>query len=477
MKLASWLKFNKVSAREFASQAGTTEATISRLRNARAQPSFELAEKIMHVTGGAVTPNDFLEDSPPSDPTSRDGLSGLRVLLIIAGGIAAYKSHDLIRRLREAGAALRVILTQAGQEFVTPLSVGAITGAAPFTDLFDPRTEFDIGHIRLARDNDIIVVAPATANLIAKMANGQADDLATAVLLATDSPILLAPAMNPRMWIHAATQRNVRQLAEDGATFVGPNEGEMAEANEAGVGRMAEVPEIIAGITRVTAIPSSQGLAGKHVIVTSGPTREPIDPVRYIANRSSGKQGHAIAVAAARQGARVTLVSGPVDIPDPEGVTTVHVESADDMLAAVTSALPADIGVFAAAVADWRSAKKVPHKMKKQGSTKKMTLALVQNPDILKTVARGTNRPDFVIGFAAETENVVEAAQEKRRKKGCDWIVANDVGHTRGVMGGDVNAVHLVTGTGVEDWPEMNKTEVAERLIQRITEHLADAGT
>ncbi|MEM8744801.1 MAG: bifunctional phosphopantothenoylcysteine decarboxylase/phosphopantothenate--cysteine ligase CoaBC, partial [Pseudomonadota bacterium] len=474
MKLALWLKSEGVSARDFAARVGTTEATISRLRNARAQPSFELAEKIMQATGGAVTPNDFLDSASTASPTARDGLSELRVLLVIAGGIAAYKSLDLIRRLRENGATVRVVLTRAGQEFVTPLSVGAITGAAPYTDLFDPRTEFDVGHIRLARDNDIVVVAPATADLMAKLANGHADDLATAVLLATNSQILLAPAMNPQMWSHPATQRNAQRLTDDGAALVGPNAGEMAEANEAGVGRMAEVPEILAAISRTAGASTSQALAGKHVIVTSGPTHEPIDPVRYIANRSSGKQGHAIAAAAARHGARVTLVSGPVDIPDPTGAKTVHVESADEMLAAVTGALPADIGIFAAAVADWRSAKKVAQKMKKQAGTKKMKLALTQNPDILKTIARGKQRPVFVVGFAAETENVIKAAQEKRRKKGCDWIVANDVGHRRGVMGGNVNAVHLVSETVVENWPEMGKTEVAERLIQRIAEHLAE---
>ena len=474
MKLSSWLKTEGVSARDFAARIGTTEATISRIRNARAQPSFELAEKIMQATGGAVTPNDFLESAPSAAPFAREELGELRVLLIIAGGIAAYKSLDLIRRLRENGATVRVVLTRAGQEFVTPLSVGAIAGAAPYTDLFDPRTEFDVGHIRLARDNDAIVVAPATADLVAKLANGHADDLATAVLLATNSPILLAPAMNPQMWAHPATQRNVRRLTDDGVTLVGPNAGEMAEANEAGVGRMAEVPEILAALSGVAGVTGSRALAGKHVVVTSGPTHEPIDPVRYIANRSSGKQGHAIATAAARHGARVTLVTGPVDLPDPTGVDAVHVESAEDMLAAVTAALPADIGIFAAAVADWRSAKKVAQKMKKQGGTKKMKLALVQNPDILKSIARGADRPDFVIGFAAETENVVKAAQDKRRKKGCDWIVANDVGHTRGVMGGNVNAIHLVTETDVEDWPEMGKTEVAERLIRRISEHLSE---
>lgn len=473
MKLASWLKTNGISARDFAARIGTTEATVSRLKNARAQPSFELAEKILKATAGAVTPNDFLKLTSSADATPPRGTSGLRVLLIIAGGIAAYKSLDLIRRLRERGTQVRVVITRAGQAFVTPLSVGAITGTAPYTDLFDPRTEFDVGHIRLARDNDVVVVAPATADLMAKLAHGHADDLATAVLLATNSPVLLAPAMNPQMWAHPATQRNAQRLTGDGVVLVGPNEGEMAEANEVGVGRMAEVPEILAAIERVAKPIRPKVLSGKHVIITSGPTYEPIDPVRYIANRSSGKQGHAIAQAAARSGARVTLVTGPVDIPDPSGVATIHVESAEDMLEAVTSALPADVAIFAAAVADWRTQKKVAQKMKKQADTKKMKLTLVQNPDILKTVAKGSDRPEFVIGFAAETENVIKAAKAKRRAKGCDWLVANDVGHARGVMGGDVNAVHLVTETGVEDWPEMGKHEVAERLIRRIADHLA----
>ncbi len=472
MKLAQWLKSNDISAREFAARVKTTEATVSRLRNGRAQPSMELAQKIMTATGGAVTPNDFLDFSP-SGQTGEDRLTGSRILLIIAGGIAAYKSLDLIRRLRERGANIRVILTRAGQEFVTPLSVGAIAGSAPYTDLFDTHTEFDVGHIRLARDSGAIVVAPATADLLAKMANGHASDLATAVILATNSPILLAPAMNPSMWAHAATQRNVSQLAADGLSVVGPNEGQMAEANEAGVGRMAEVPEIIAAVEGLLDPHGVKPLAGKHMIVTSGPTHEPIDPVRYIANRSSGKQGHAIAEAAARAGARVTLVSGPVQIPDPPGVDAVHVESAQEMLAAVQSALPADVGIFTAAVADWRTENQATQKMKKKNGIEEMSLSLVQNPDILKTISNAAERPEFVIGFAAETEKVIDSAKTKRRNKGCDWIVANDVGHARGVMGGEVNAVHLVTEREVEDWPEMTKDEVAERLIARLGDHLA----
>lgn len=455
-----------MSARELAATAKTTEATISRLKNGHAQPSLELAQRIADATGGAVTANDFLELGQPGSKSS-EHIGSASVLLIIAGGIAAYKSLDLIRRLRERGTHVRVILTDAGSRFVTPLAVGAITGEAPFTDLFDARSEFDVGHIRLARECSLVVVAPATADLMAKMANGQADDLASAVLLATDAPILLAPAMNPHMWAHAATRRNSARLREDGIFTVGPNEGEMAEPGEKGVGRMAEVPEILAAIDKALPAPTGQPLAGKHVVVTSGPTLEPIDPVRYIANRSSGKQGHAIAAAAARLGARVTLVSGPVRLPDPPGVETQHVESARDMLMSVESALPADVGVFAAAVADWRMPDILPEKMKKTGPAQELTLELVQNPDILKLVGRGHKRPKLVIGFAAETEQVVAFAKQKRMAKGCDWIVANDVSPETGIMGGDRNKVHLVGAEDVEDWPEMNKEEVAEKLMQR----------
>jgi len=469
MKLASWLKVSGNSARELASLVETTEATISRLKNGHALPSMELAGRIAEATGGAVTANDFL-DLDPSEGTG-DGIDGARILLIISGGIAAYKSLDLIRRLRERECELRVILTRGGQEFVTPLSVGALAGAAPYTDLFDAKTEFDVGHIRLARECDLIIVAPATAELMAKMAGGHANDLATTVLLATGAPILLAPAMNPHMWEHMATRRNVVQLKADGVSFIGPNAGEMAEANEAGIGRMAEVPEILGAIENLLGQASAKPLTGKHVIVTSGPTHEPIDPVRYIANRSSGKQGHAIASAAARAGAKVKLVTGPVEIADPLGVKTIRVESAADMLKAVEAALPADIAIFAAAVADWRMAQAAEQKLKKKPGAQEMTLDLVQNPDILKLVARGHKRPELVIGFAAETQNVVENAKTKRRAKGCDWIVANDVAHARGVMGGTKNAVHLVMEEASEDWPEMTKDQVAEKLMARVAEH------
>ena len=392
-------------------------------------------------------------------------LSGKRILLVIGGGIAAYKSLDLIRRLRERGASVRCILTKGAQQFVTPLAAGGLSGQKAHTDLFDREDEADIGHIRLARDADAIVVAPATANLMAKMAGGHADDLASTVLLATTLPILIAPAMNVRMWLHAATQRNLTTLLADGVRVVGPNEGAMAEA-ESGPGRMAEPLEIVAALESV--LTPAGPLSGKRVVITSGPTREPIDPVRYIANRSSGKQGHALARAAAAAGARVTLVSGPVTLPDPAGVTTVHVESAREMLEAVEAALPADIGVFAAAVADWRADNAAAQKIKKNGGDAP-TLQLAENPDILATIARrNEGRPALVVGFAAETERVVEHAQAKLLRKGCDLIVANDVSAESGVMGGDRNAVHLVSARGVESWPSMSKDEVAKRLVDHI---------
>jgi phosphopantothenoylcysteine decarboxylase/phosphopantothenate--cysteine ligase len=404
-------------------------------------------------------------------------LNNRRILLIIGGGIAAYKALDLIRRLKERGAKVRCILTKAGCEFVTPLSVSALVGERAFTDLFDLQGEFDVGHIRLAREPDLVVVAPATADLIAKMAGGHADDLASTVLLATDKPVLIAPAMNPRMWSHSATQRNIRQLETDRVRVVGPNEGEMAESGEAGVGRMAEPLEIVAAIEGLFAKPSvGKSLSGRHVLVTSGPTHEPIDPVRYIANRSSGKQGHAIASAAAAAGAQVTLVSGPVHIADPAGVRMINVATARDMLEAVEGALPADAAVFAAAVADWRVAEADQEKIKKSKSGAP-ALSLVENPDILATIARrNSQRPKLVIGFAAETENVIEHAKAKLKSKGCDWIVANDVSPQTGIMGGDRNTVHLLTPSGVESWPPQGKDEVARMLIARVASALAGGG-
>lgn len=402
-----------------------------------------------------------------------------RILLIIGGGIAAYKCLDLVRRLREGGASVRAVMTKAATEFITPLSVGALTSERVLTSLFDLNDEQEIGHIRLSREADLLIVAPATADLIAKMAGGHADDLASTVLLATDKPVLVAPAMNPRMWLHPATQRNVAQLKADGVHFVGPNTGEMAERDEAGPGRLAEVPQIIAAAEKIIApgrsAPVSElharPLRGRHVLVTSGPTHEPIDPVRYIANRSSGKQGHAIARAAALLGARVTLVSGPVAIPDPAGVSVVRVETAQEMLQAVEQSLPADIAVFAAAVADWRVASQAHQKLKKSGE--KPGLDLIENPDILAHVAKlRSGRPRLVIGFAAETANVADEAARKRKSKGADWIVANDVSAEHGVFGGDGNTVHLFTADGVENWPTLGKDEVARRLLQRAADHL-----
>ena len=393
-------------------------------------------------------------------------LHGKRILLVIGGGIAAYKSLDLIRRLRERGAVVRCVLTAAAREFITPLSAGALTGGQVFTGLFDA-SEFDVGHIRLARETDLIVVAPATADLMAKMAHGHADDLASAILLATHRKVLIAPAMNPLMWAHPATRRNMALLTGDGIALVGPNEGEMAEAGEHGVGRMAEPLEIAAAVEALLGHPGARPLAGRRIIVTSGPTHEPIDPVRYIANRSSGKQGHAIAGAAAEAGADVVLVCGPVNLPDPAGVQTVRIQTARDMLAAVEAALPADAAVFAAAVADWRIAKPGTQKIKKGRGAPE--LALVENPDVLATIAaRAAKRPKLVVGFAAETDQVIERAKEKLAKKRCDWIVANDVSSASGIMGGDHNTVHLVTPGGVESWPTQSKEAVAQQLVARI---------
>jgi phosphopantothenoylcysteine decarboxylase/phosphopantothenate--cysteine ligase len=422
-----------------------------------------------------------LEEAPAPEPAARRkgepvaAPAAKRVLLIIGGGIAAYKSLDLIRRLRERGIAVRCILTRAAQEFITPLSAGAIAGGRVYTDLFDPAHEFDVGHIRLARETDLVVVAPATADLMARLAGGHADDLATAVLLATGAKILLAPAMNPLMWANRATQRNLALLVADGVALVGPNAGEMAEAGEAGTGRMAEPLEITAAVEQALAGGQAKPLAGLRVLVTSGPTHEPIDPVRYITNRSSGKQGHAIATAAAAAGATVTLISGPVTLPDPAGLTTVHVESAREMLAAVERALPVDVAVFAAAVADWRVTEAGAQKIKKTPGETAPALSLTENPDILATIARHrTRRPRLVIGFAAETENVVANAMAKRARKGCDWILANDVSPQTGIMGGDRNTIELVTADGVEPWPPQTKEAVAAMLVERMARELSN---
>ncbi len=403
-------------------------------------------------------------------------MNGKTILLIIGGGIAAYKSLDLIRRARERGARVRAVLTAGAQHFVTPLSVATLCEEQVFTELFDLKDETEIGHIRLSREADIIIIAPATANLLARMAHGLADDLATSVLLAANKPILAAPAMNWKMWENPATQRNVAQLRADGVRFVGPGEGAMA-CNEWGVGRMAEPADILGAAATLLRGEASLPLSGAHVLVTAGPTHEPIDPIRYIANRSSGKQGFAIAGAAAALGARVTLVSGPVSIAPPEGVDVVRVQTASDMLAAALEALPADIGIFTAAVADWRSATNHGEKIKKGGKGEAPALALVENPDILATIAKHASlRPPLVIGFAAETENVVDYATKKLAAKGCDWIVANDVSLERGVMGGSENQVQLVTAQGVESWPQMSKEAVAQELMQRAAAFLREAG-
>ena len=398
-------------------------------------------------------------------------LSGKRVLLIVPGGIAAFKLPELIRLLRGRDCGVTCVLTQSGAQFVTALTLQALTETKVYGDLFSLTDESEMGHIELSRSADLVVVAPATANILAKMAAGIGDDLATTLLLATDKAVLAAPAMNVRMWLHAATQANMALLASRGVQVVGPEEGAMA-CNEYGPGRMSEPHAIAAAIEAMLA--PARSLAGKHAVVTSGPTHEPIDPVRYIANRSSGRQGHAIATALAGLGARVTLVSGPVEVPDPVGVTVRHIESAQQMLAACQEALPAEIAVCAAAVADWRVASAASGKIKKVPGAAPPTLELVPNPDILATLsAPGPRRPRLVVGFAAETDDLMANAQAKRARKGCDWIVANDVSPETGIMGGVENAVHLITADGVEDWPRLAKDEVARRLAARIAAALA----
>ena len=395
-------------------------------------------------------------------------LTGKRVLLMIGGGIAAYKTLSLIRLLRGQGCAVTPVLTQAGAQFVTPLSVSALAGQKVHNALFDLTEEAEMGHIELSRSADLIVVAPATADLMAKMAAGRADDLASTLLLATDTPVLLAPAMNVRMWQHPATQRNLATLRDDGIRFVGPDEGEMA-CGEHGPGRMAEPEAILAAIRAMLV----QGpLAGQHVIVTSGPTHEAIDPVRYIANRSSGAQGSAIAAALRDLGASVTFVTGPATVSPPDGVRVVAVETAQEMLAAVEAVLPARAAVFAAAVADWRVENASTSKVKKDGSGQAPALRFVENPDILATISRGDSRPALVVGFAAETDDVLAHARAKRLRKGCDWIVANDVSPHTGIMGGSENSVTLITATGEETWPRMAKEDVAAKLAARIAQAL-----
>jgi phosphopantothenoylcysteine decarboxylase/phosphopantothenate--cysteine ligase len=401
-------------------------------------------------------------------------LSGKRILLIVSGGIAAYKSLELIRRLRERGAAVRCILTKSGAQFVTPLSLAALTEDKVYTDLFSLTDEAEMGHIRLSREADLVVVAPATADLIAKLNAGLAGDLASTTLLATDKPVLIAPAMNLRMWQHPATQANLASLTARGVRQVGPNEGDMA-CGEYGFGRMAEPAEILAAIE--TFFTADARLSGRRALVTSGPTYEAIDPVRYIANRSSGRQGHAIAVALTRLGAETTLVTGPTQLADPAGVTVVHIESAEQMLAASQAALPVDVAVCAAAVSDWRVTGVREQKLKKNGGAPPH-LELEPNPDILASLAAAGNaRPQLVIGFAAETENLVAHVQAKLAKKGCDWILANDVSTGTDTFGGADNEIHLVEAAGVSAWPRMSKEAVAERLALRIADHLESVGS
>ncbi|MHA1157933.1 MAG: bifunctional phosphopantothenoylcysteine decarboxylase/phosphopantothenate--cysteine ligase CoaBC [Alphaproteobacteria bacterium] len=469
----------------FLSETGTSASNLGRaavgdpslvsdLRERGRSPSADLMDRVsafmaIHRDGaaGGSQAADHVDDRARDDAAT--------VLLVIGGGIAAYKSLDLIRRLRERAVTVRPVMTMAAQNFITPLSVGALAGGRVYTDLFDRDDEHDVGHIRLARAADLIVVAPATADFMARMAGGHANDLATAIILAARCPLLLAPAMNPAMWSNPVTRRNVADLRALGVRFCGPEAGEMAESGEAGIGRMAEALSIAEAATAMLK-PGARPLAGAHVVVSSGPTHEPIDPVRYLANRSSGRQGHAIAAAAAAAGARVTLVAGPVDLTDPPGVDVVHVETARDMLAAVTAALPADIAIMAAAVADWRTADSARSKIKKQKGEGPPALALVENPDILATIGHHkTQRPALVIGFAAETDDVLRHGEAKRGRKGADWILANDVSPGTGVMGGTENEVHLIGPEGVESWPRMAKSEVAARLVTRIVEHLKAA--
>ncbi|WP_298401528.1 bifunctional phosphopantothenoylcysteine decarboxylase/phosphopantothenate--cysteine ligase CoaBC [Sphingobium sp.] len=404
-----------------------------------------------------------------------------RVLLIISGGIAAYKSLELVRLLRKRGIAVRAVLTQSAAQFVTPLSLGVLTEDQVYEDLFDLKAEREIGHIQLSRQADLVVVAPATANILAKMANGIADDLATTLLLATDKPVLAVPAMNVRMWHHKATQRNLNQLRADGVQVMEPDDGAMA-CGEFGKGRLPEPEAIAAEIERLLSSVRPEPveaptdiLNGRHILITAGPTHEPIDPVRYIANRSSGKQGFAIAAAAARAGARVTLVAGPVHLPTPAGVDRVDVETARDMLAAVEAALPADAAIMVAAVADWRTADAADQKLKKDGSGRPAPLTLVENPDILATLGHHAQRPALLVGFAAETQKIAEHAQAKLAKKRADWIVANDVSGPPGtsVMGGDANTVQIVTAAGIESWPSLPKGEVADKLIEKVAHALS----
>lgn len=399
-------------------------------------------------------------------------LNNKRILLIISGGIAAYKALEFIRRLKDHGCQVRCVLTEGGTQFVTPLSVAALSGERVYTDLFSLTDEAEMGHIRLSREADLVVVAPASADILAKMAVGMANDLATTALLATDKPVMVAPAMNIEMWAHPATRRNIATLLNDGINVVGPAEGDLA-CGETGPGRMVEPDQLLRAVAAQLADGDGKSLAGRKALVTSGPTREALDPVRYISNFSSGKQGHAIAAALAALGAETTLVSGPTQEPDPTGVRTVRVESAMDMMAACEASLPVDIAVCAAAVSDWRASSQEDQKIKKTGDAPP-SLRLTENPDVLASLARHPrHRPHLVIGFAAETENLIDNAAEKRLRKGCDWIIANDVSESVGTFGASDNTIHLITDHGVAEWPRLSKVEVAERLGQTIAEFLA----
>jgi phosphopantothenoylcysteine decarboxylase/phosphopantothenate--cysteine ligase len=401
-------------------------------------------------------------------------MQGKRVLLIVSGGIAAIKIPEVIRSIRQLGGSVRCVLTKGGEQFVTPLSLAVLSEDKVYTDLFSLTDESEMGHINLSRDADVLMVAPASADILAKMAAGLANDLASTVLLATDKPVIYVPSMNVRMWKHMATQANVQTLEARGVTFIGPVEGDMA-CGEYGMGRMVEPAEIIQGL-KAFFHDTPRPLRGRHAIVTSGPTFEPIDPVRYIANRSSGKQGHAIAAALSDLGCRTTLITGPTNLADPVGCDVIRIETAREMLAATEAALPADIAVFAAAVADWRTSGEAQEKIKKQPGATPPSLEMVENPDILKTVsASGNSRPTLVVGFAAETNDVLTNASEKRARKGCDWIVANDVSPETGTFSGDNNTVHLITDGAVEDWPRMTKTDVAQQLAGRITQYFEAA--
>ena len=451
------------------------EATKQSLRERAARNGRSMEEEVrllLRAASSETSDASPVPQAPAVAATQPHGsLAGKRILLVITGGIAAYKSLDLIRRLRERGAAVRPVMTRGAKEFVSTLAVGALAADKVFDELFSREDEQDVGHIRLARETDLVLVAPATADFMGKMALGLADDLASTVLLATRAPVLIAPAMNPAMWQHPAVQRNVEMLRKAGVQSIGPMHGEMAESGEVGLGRMAEPLDITASVETLLD-DGPKPLAGRTALVTSGPTHEPIDPVRYIANRSSGKQGHAIAAALAALGAQVTLVSGPVTIADPRGVATLHVESARDMLAAVEDLLPVDIAVMVAAVADWRVAGESDEKIKKQPGAGPPPLQLTENPDILKTVGHHARRPTLVVGFAAETQNLEDNARAKLERKGADWIVANDVSPETGIMGGDRNRVRIVSKSGIDDWPDMDKQAVAERIAAEIAQGL-----